>query len=99
MVRMGRGSVSGLFGEVEVRGGWTLSRAGGGGKGGKGFRVKGGWWLLGVVVLLSAHFGLVKAGSMFSGGLSVVFRSERVGEEEDWRGGILDKENWTGNKG
>lgn len=37
-------------------------------------------------------FGLVKARSMFSGGLSVVIRSERVGEEEDWRGGILDKE-------
>jgi hypothetical protein len=29
MVRMGQGVVSGLFGEVEVRGGWTLSRAGG----------------------------------------------------------------------
>jgi len=52
--------------------------------------------LLGVVVLLSAHFGLVKARSMFPGGLSVVFRSERVGGEEDWRGGNLDKEdlNW-----
>jgi len=65
----------------------------GGGKGGKGFRVRGGGgWLLGVVVLLSAHFGLVKARSMFSGGLSVVIGSERVGGEEDWRGGILDKE-------
>ncbi len=35
MVRMGRGSASGLFGEVEVRGGWTLSRAGGKEKEGK----------------------------------------------------------------
>ncbi len=43
------------------------------GKGGKGFRVKGGWWLLGVVVLLSAHFGLVKARSMFSGGVECGF--------------------------
>ncbi len=51
---------------------------------------------MGVVVLLSAHFGLVKARSMFPGGLSVGFRSERVRGEEDWRGGILDKEdlNW-----
>ncbi len=38
MVQLGQGVVSGLFGEVEVRGGWTLSRAGGGGKGGKAFR-------------------------------------------------------------
>jgi len=35
MVRMGRGSVSRLFGEVEVRRGWTLSRAGGEEKEGK----------------------------------------------------------------
>jgi len=35
---------------------------------------------------------LSRRAACFPGGLSVVFRSERVGEEEVLRGGILDKE-------
>ncbi len=62
------------------------------GKGGKGFRVRrgGGCWVSLYYYLLILDFS--RRAACFPGGLSVVFRSERVGGEEDWRGGILDKE-------
>ena len=62
------------------------------GKGGKGFGVRGGggcWVSLYYYLLI---LDLSRRAACFPGGFSVVFRSERVGEEEVLRGGILDKE-------